>query len=190
MRCENKKQQSVEDVVVESSMKALLHGAKMRSETEGGRPPLLRSPVNRVRNGRYLSVYIGSISMAGSSTIHNPFLNIYPVDPRLHPVEAAQATPHALIQDKHHLWWGNTWHMQSSLEHLSEGSFIVFELLRHNFQLDEPQVLCWTFIRVEFLKLTMGPQALEMYTVPVNPLSLELCRFPGDAFLSFDIVLS
>lgn len=192
-RCVNKKQQSVDDVAVEPWMKSLLQAPTDDATCPPDRAPLLRSPMSHVPNSCYLSIFLESIEMAGCSTIRDPFLRISVLNPHMHRTETVQDTPNALIQNKHHLWWGNTWYMQHSLEHLCPGSFIVIELIRHNFASDAPQVLCWSFVCFEGCTNppANGRQTLEMYATPVNPSSCSaLDRFPGDALLHIDLSLS
>ncbi|KDO17795.1 hypothetical protein SPRG_16753 [Saprolegnia parasitica CBS 223.65] len=88
------------------------------------------------------------------------------------------------------LWFGNTWHLQVPLEHMTEGCVAVFELLRYDYHTDGPEVFCWTFFRLDLSKITSAPLTFEMYSPPVDPYSQILARMPGDSFFQAELNIS
>lgn len=131
---------------------------------------LLSSPVDKFhKHCWYMSIFIGSVVIPGSLTIQHPILKLYVADRKtFEPIERIQETPEALIQDQRHLWWGNTYHMQHPIDHFSQGVYVVIELHGHNFQLDQPELVSWTYLQLNWKKLTTESIRLELYSGPVE----------------------
>ncbi|EQC38890.1 hypothetical protein SDRG_03848 [Saprolegnia diclina VS20] len=143
----------------------------------------------KVRDGTYVSVLLSAVAIAGG-VMQTPHFRIYSMDPRRAVVDTPQTTPDALIQDGPSLWFGNTWHLQVPLEHMTEGCVAVFELLRYDYHTDGPEVFCWTFFRLDLSKITSAPLTFEMYSPPVDPYSQILARMPGDSFFQAELNIS
>ncbi|CAK4154436.1 unnamed protein product [Aphanomyces euteiches] len=178
------------DIAVEQSTKDLLApGAVVAVPTDRfnllGRP----SGANKVKNATYVSVLLSAVAIAGA-VMQMPHFRIYVMDARGNIVDTPQYTPDALIQDGPSLWFGNTWHLQVPLEHLTEGCVAVFELLRYDYHTEKPEVFCWTFFRLDLSKITSAPLTFEMYAAPVSPFSQILARMPGDSFFQAELSIS
>ncbi|OQS07178.1 myosin [Thraustotheca clavata] len=143
----------------------------------------------KVQDGTYVSVLLSAVAIAGG-VMQAPYFRIYSMDPRRSVVDTPQTTPDALIQDGPSLWFGNTWHLQMPLEHMTEGCVAVFELLRYDYHTDGPEVFCWTFFRLDLSKITSAPLTFEMYSPPVDPYSQILARVPGDSFFNAELNIS
>ncbi|OQR90458.1 myosin-like protein [Achlya hypogyna] len=143
----------------------------------------------KVRDGTYVSVLLSAVAIAGG-VMQTPHFRIYSMDTRRAVVDTPQTTPDALIQDGPSLWFGNTWHLQVPLEHMTEGCVAVFELLRYDYHTDGPEVFCWTFFRLDLSRITSAPLTFEMYSPPVDPYSQILARMPGDSFFQAELNIS
>ncbi|ETV95393.1 hypothetical protein, variant 1 [Aphanomyces invadans] len=119
------------DCATEQSTKDLLAPGAIVSVPQD-RFNLLPRPTgpNKVNNATYVSVLLSAVAIAGAVML-TPHFRIYVMDVRGNIVDTPQYTPDALIQDGPSLWFGNTWHLQVPLEHMTEGCVAVFELLRY-----------------------------------------------------------
>lgn len=83
---------------------------------------LLKSPM-RLSDSTYVSVFLGAVAVATGPIMETPHFNLYVLDAKGSVVEAAQRTPKSLIQAGGNYWWfGNTWYIQTPLEHLKDGT--------------------------------------------------------------------
>ncbi|RHY16154.1 hypothetical protein DYB25_001443, partial [Aphanomyces astaci] len=144
---------------------------------------------HKVKNATYVSVLLSAVAIAGA-VMQTPHFRIYVMDVRGNVVDTPQHTPDALIQDGPSLWFGNTWHLQVPLEHMTEGCVAVFELLRYDYHTEKPDVFCWTFFRLDLSKISSAPLTFEMYAPPVNPSSQILAKMLGDSFFQADLSIS
>ncbi|KAF0720160.1 Aste57867_515 [Aphanomyces stellatus] len=178
------------DMAIDQSTKDLLApGAVVSIPTD--RFNLLPRPSgpNKVKNATYVSVLLSAVAIAGA-VMQTPQFRIYAMDARGNIVDTPQYSPDALIQDGPSLWFGNTWHLQVPLEHMTEGCVAVFELLRYDYHTEKPEVFTWTFFRLDLSKITSAPLTFEMYAAPVNPFSQILARVPGDSFFQAELSIS
>ncbi|ETV76244.1 hypothetical protein H257_09737 [Aphanomyces astaci] len=178
------------DMADEQSTKDLLApGAVVSVPTD--RFNLLARPKgpHKVKNATYVSVLLSAVAIAGA-VMQTPHFRIYVMDVRGNVVDTPQHTPDALIQDGPSLWFGNTWHLQVPLEHMTEGCVAVFELLRYDYHTEKPDVFCWTFFRLDLSKISSAPLTFEMYAPPVNPSSQILAKMLGDSFFQADLSIS
>ncbi|GLD93133.1 hypothetical protein PINS_up001725 [Pythium insidiosum] len=185
----NEKGQSSIDIAIEDDMKELLvpevHACK-----DPTRLPLLKPPT-RLADSTYVSVFLGAVAVATGPIMQTPHFNLYVLDYKKSVVETAQQTPNSLIQAGGNYWWfGNSWYLQTPLEHLKDGCVAVLELRHRSLLTEENEVGCWTFFRLDLSKITSAPVTFEMYAPPVDPFSKILARIPGDSFLQADINVS
>jgi len=177
------------DITPEDDMKEILDPAT-HAGGEDTTAPLLKSPA-RLHDSTYVSVFLGAVAVATGPIMETPHFNLYVLDVKGAVVEAAQHTPKSLIQAGGNYWWfGNTWNIQTPLEHLKDGCVAVMELRHRNLVTDEIEVGCWTFFRLDLSKITSAPVTFEMYAAPVDPFSKILARIPGDSFLQAEINVS
>ncbi|GMF09243.1 unnamed protein product [Phytophthora lilii] len=176
-------------------------------------PSLVPAP-ERLHDSTYVSVFLGAVAVATGPIMETPHFNLYIMDYKGAVVDTAQRTPKSLIQTGGNYWWfGNTWYLQTPLEHLKDGknfnwhqmnvyaihssSFslslgcvAVMELRHRSLVTQEVEVGCWTFFHLDLSKITTAPATFEMYAPPVDPLSKILARIPGDSFLQAEINVS
>ncbi|KAG6590699.1 myosin-like protein [Phytophthora cinnamomi] len=153
--------------------------------------PSLLPPPDRLPDSTYVSVFLGAIAVATGPIMETPHFNLYIMDYRGVVVDTAQRTPKSLIQTGGNYWWfGNTWYLQTPLEHLKDGCVAVMELRHRSLVTQEVEVGCWTFFHLDISKITTAPATFEMYAPPVDPLSKILARIPGDSFLQAEINVS
>ncbi|KAF4324271.1 hypothetical protein BBO99_00000915 [Phytophthora kernoviae] len=153
--------------------------------------PSLARPPDRLHDSTYVSVFLGAIAVATGPIMETPHFNLYIMDFKGAVVEQAQRTPKSLIQTGGNYWWfGNTWYLQTPLEHLKDGCVAVMELRHRSLVTQEVEVGCWTFFHLDLSKITTAPATFEMYAPPVDPLSKILARIPGDSFLQAEINVS
>lgn len=153
--------------------------------------PSLLPPPDRLHDSTYVSVFLGAIAVATGPIMETPHFNLYIMDYKGAVVDTAQRTPKSLIQTGGNYWWfGNTWYLQTPLEHLKDGCVAVMELRHRSLVTQEVEVGCWTFFHLDLSKITTAPATFEMYAPPVDPLSKILARIPGDSFLQAEINVS
>ncbi|KAL8015194.1 putative Axin interactor dorsalization-associated protein [Plasmopara halstedii] len=153
--------------------------------------PSLLPPPDRLHDSTYVSVFLGAIAVATGPVMETPHFNLYILDCKGVVVNPAQRTPKSLIQTGgNHWWFGNTWYLQTPLEHLKDGCVAVMELRHRSLVTQEVEVGCWTFFHLDLSKITTAPATFEMYAPPVDPLSKILARIPGDSFLQAEINVS
>ncbi|CAI5730535.1 unnamed protein product [Hyaloperonospora brassicae] len=153
--------------------------------------PSLSSPPDRLHDSTYVSVFLGAVAVATCPIMETPHFNLYIMDYKGAIVDTAQRTPKSLIQTGGNYWWfGNTWYLQTPLEHLKDGSVAVMELRHRSLVTQEVEVGCWTFFHLDVSKITTAPATFEMYAPPVDPVSKILARIPGDSFLQAEINVS
>ncbi|KAG7390369.1 hypothetical protein PHYPSEUDO_008197 [Phytophthora pseudosyringae] len=153
--------------------------------------PSLLPPPDRLHDSTYVSVFLGAIAVATGPIMETPHFNLYIMDYKGAVVDQAQRTPKSLIQTGGNYWWfGNTWYLQTPLEHLKDGCVAVMELRHRSLVTQEVEVGCWTFFHLDLSKITTAPATFEMYAPPVDPLSKILARIPGDSFLQAEINVS
>ncbi|TMW63387.1 hypothetical protein Poli38472_002328 [Pythium oligandrum] len=177
------------EVAEEDDMKEILDPAT-HAVNDPLRLPLLKPPT-RLPDSTYISVFLGAIAVATGPVMETPHFNLYVLDFKGSVVERSQHTPNSLIQAGGNYWWfGNTWNIQTPLEHLKEGCVAVMELRHRSLVTEENEVGCWTFFRLDLGRITSAPVTFEMYAPPVDPFSKILARIPGDSFLQADINVS
>ncbi|CAI5704463.1 unnamed protein product [Peronospora effusa] len=148
-------------------------------------------PPDRLRDSTYVSVFLGAVAVATGPVMETPHFNLYIMDSKGAIIDTAQRTPKSLIQTGGNYWWfGNTWYLQTPLEHLKDGCVAVMELRHRSLVTQEVEVGCWTFFHLDLSKITTAPATFEMYAPPVDPLSKILARVPGDSFLQAEINVS
>ncbi|KAL4136997.1 hypothetical protein PRIC2_000524 [Phytophthora ramorum] len=153
--------------------------------------PSLVPPPDRLHDSTYVSVFLGAVAVATGPIMETPHFNLYIMDYKGAVVDTAQRTPKSLIQTGGNYWWfGNTWYLQTPLEHLKDGCVAVMELRHRSLVTQEVEVGCWTFFHLDLSKITTAPATFEMYAPPVDPLSKILARVPGDSFLQAEINVS
>ncbi|TDH70826.1 hypothetical protein CCR75_001211 [Bremia lactucae] len=177
----------------------------------------LLPPPERLHDSTYVSVFLGAIAVATGPIMETPHYKLYIMDCRGAVIDTAQRTPTSLIQTGGNYWWfGNTWYLQTPLEHLKDGKTLLFlcyglllvDVLMTNRQMYIPgcvavvelrhrslvtlevEVGCWTFFHLDLSKITTAPATFEMYAPPVDPLSKILARIPGDSFLQAELNVS
>uniref|UniRef100_M4BXS7 Myosin-like protein n=1 Tax=Hyaloperonospora arabidopsidis (strain Emoy2) TaxID=559515 RepID=M4BXS7_HYAAE len=134
--------------------------------------PSLFPPPDRLHDSTYVSVFLGAVAVATCPIMETPHFNLYIMDYKGAIVDTAQRTPKSLIQSGGNYWWfGNTWYLQTPLEHLKDGSVAVMELRHRSLVTQEVEVGCWTFFHLDVSKITTAPASFEMYAPPVDPLS-------------------
>lgn len=85
---------------------------------------ILLKPPSRLPASTYVSVFIGAVAVATGPIMETPHFNLYVLDFKGDVVGSYQNTPNSLIQAGGNYWWfGNTWHLQTPLEHLKDGMF-------------------------------------------------------------------
>ncbi|RLN91499.1 hypothetical protein BBJ28_00021197 [Nothophytophthora sp. Chile5] len=85
--------------------------------------PSLAKPPERLHDSTYVSVFLGAVAVATGPIMETPHFNLYILDFKGTVVETAQRTPKSLIQTGGNYWWfGNTWYLQTPLEHLKDGT--------------------------------------------------------------------
>ncbi|RHY28707.1 hypothetical protein DYB32_006939 [Aphanomyces invadans] len=176
------------DCATEQSTKDLLAPGAIVPQDRFNLLPRPTGP-NKVNNATYVSVLLSAVAIAGAVML-TPHFRIYVMDVRGNIVDTPQYTPDALIQDGPSLWFGNTWHLQVPLEHMTEGCVAVFELLRYDYHTEKPDVFCWTFFRLDLSKISSAPLTFEMYSPPVNPSSQILAKMLGDSFFQAELSIS
>ncbi|TYZ59123.1 hypothetical protein PybrP1_000048 [[Pythium] brassicae (nom. inval.)] len=179
-----------EAAMVAAEQHAPQHGHPPANAPQRRSAPLRKSPA-RLADSTYVSVFLGAVAVATGPIMETPHFNLYVLDAKGAVVEAAQRTPKSLIQAGGNYWWfGNSWYLQTPLEHLKDGCVAVMELRHKNLVTDEIEVGCWTFFRLDLSKITSAPVTFEMYAAPVDPVSKILARIPGDSFLQAEINVS
>jgi myosin-5 len=177
------------DLAEEEDLREILNPAT-HSQKDVERMPLLKAP-SRLPDSTYVSVFLGAIAVATGPIMETPHFNLYVLDSNGAVVEREQQTPNSLIQTGGNYWWfGNTWYIQTPLEHLKEGCVAVMELRHRSLVTEEVEVGCWTFFRLDLSKITTAAATFEMYAPPVDPISKILARIPGDSFLQAEINVS
>lgn len=95
------------------------------TEKDPERMPLIGVP-SRLSDSTYVSVFLGAIAVATGPIMETPHFNLYVLDANGAVVERQQQTPNSLIQTGGNYWWfGNSWYIQTPLEHLKEGKFVL-----------------------------------------------------------------
>jgi len=61
----------------------------------------------------------------------------------MHLVEATQDIVIPVLRKPVYLWWGTTFHMQTPLENLEKGTFILVEFCNSNSLSDTPECIAW-----------------------------------------------
>lgn len=113
------------DIAEEDELKQIMD-PKTHAEKDPDRLPLLKSPA-RLADSTYVSVFLGAMAVATGPIMETPHFNLYILDTKGAVMEREQNTPNSLIQTGGNYWWfGNTWYLQTPLEHLKEGSSDVF----------------------------------------------------------------
>lgn len=118
---QNNKGLSAIDITPEDDMKEILDPA-VHATNDADHAPLLKSPM-RLHDSTYVSVFLGAVAVATGPIMETPHFNLYVLDVKGAVVETAQHTPKSLIQAGGNYWWfGNTWYIQTPLEHLKDGT--------------------------------------------------------------------
>ncbi|KAI9922395.1 hypothetical protein PsorP6_002691 [Peronosclerospora sorghi] len=90
--------------------------------------PSLIPPPERLRNSTYVSVFLGAVAVATGPIMDTPHFNLYSLDCEGAVIDTPQRTPKSLIQTGCNYWWfGNTWYLQTPLEHLRDGMNDAFD---------------------------------------------------------------
>jgi myosin-5 len=178
------------DISIEEETRVLLDPNHLLAKTKQ-RPFVLLNPPVRLPDSTYVSVFLGAAAVASGPIMETPYFKLSILDAKSNIVETSQMTPNSLIQDGvSFMWYGNTWYIQTPLEHLKEGCVAVFELMYYNYQSDKDEVGCFTFFRLDLGKITSAPVTFEMYAPPTDPFSQYLARIPGDSFFQAEINVS
>ena len=156
-------------------------------------PPTQSLAPDRLPGCSYVSMMVEKLAMTnGEKPLRSPCLVIHVHSAKQHKVETAHTMTQPAFSRSSYLWWGWTWHMQTPIEHLSPGSFAVFELrercLNPKTQAWEAVGLAWAVLHLDDSSIDSGAVNLEMYRFPVD---LKLQRMePASYFLSGEVLVT
>jgi len=155
--------------------------------------PLLPAPP-RFHGFTYLSFLIKELHLPESHPCTSPFLTLTVYNSSQKGMEPPQNIYSAYAHTGNLFLWYSTWHLQSPLQNLPEGSFVLIELKSRspgssasslNFS---NKLIAWTVLRMQIESIDTQSESLQMYQPPRD---LRLKTFKAaDIYLSGEIRLS
>ncbi|CAM9491761.1 unnamed protein product [Scytosiphon promiscuus] len=136
----------------------------------GAGSPLLPVPT-KLLGFTYVSIFLETLSVASTVGMVEPSLTLSVLSAKGQLVEAAQEFEAPAMKSSSYLWWGRSWHMQTPLETLGSGTFVVFEL--RDLQGGNKKAICWGALPLDPDHLNTQPEQLSTYLAPTDPTRLS-----------------
>eukprot|EP00742_Colponemidia_sp_Colp-10_P001725 GILJ01001847.1.p1 GENE.GILJ01001847.1~~GILJ01001847.1.p1 ORF type:complete len:310 (+),score=47.94 GILJ01001847.1:45-932(+) len=170
-----------EEAIVPRDLCALDDGSKSPSvargsETQTSAPEgatsttgyLLPAPLPSAAGGAVLSIRIDRIGLKDAQEYINPFIAISVYDSVGAKVEAQQHTPFATELRPNYVMFGNTVHIQTSLQRLRQTrAAVFFEFIHYKPKKKYQSTRCWTFMEMDEIE-TASETVLELYAKPTD----------------------
>eukprot|EP00879_Flechtneria_rotunda_P007498 GHRR01007866.1.p1 GENE.GHRR01007866.1~~GHRR01007866.1.p1 ORF type:complete len:271 (+),score=78.56 GHRR01007866.1:1013-1825(+) len=130
----------------------------------------LRLPPEHMQSGSVtVSIEFGSWFVKGADKMVNPHIVLTVHNKLGELLEAVQESPHIACHpsDPSRLALGFTWHMQTPVNHLPEGSAVFCELRHYKPDKKKNSMKCYAYLEANELT-SAGAAALETYKKPVD----------------------
>jgi len=150
-------------------------------------------------NSTYLALYVERVHFTSNENPpKNPFIRISVYNAKKQLIEPPQDIPRSSFYRPAQLFWGSTWYMQTPLEQLSQGCYIILAFLNLLSPDSQPkdkkksskeyEEIAWAVIRLHLPRLTSRVENSQMYFPPI---SYDLHALnPHDMFISTEIILT
>ena len=143
---------------------------------------------NKINSCTYLSLLLEKISLTNAAELECPFISISVFDAAGNTLEESQDMTRYMHRNENRVWFVTSWHMQTPLENLGTGCFIILEIK------DEKTVknkvvansVCWTVFRLSDDKLNTASHNLECFEGVVNLKLEKMVPAACGAFVNVD----
>mmetsp|Transcript_16662 Transcript_16662/g.23589 ORF Transcript_16662/g.23589 Transcript_16662/m.23589 type:complete len:1681 (+) Transcript_16662:67-5109(+) len=132
-----------------------------------GRMTPLQPPPDKLYGFTYLSVLIEKTNMGSTGGVFSPLLTISVYNAKGQVSEGQQDIPTASLIRPGYFWWGKTWHMQTPLETIGEGSYVIFEL-KDVTEARKLRTFAWGVFNLNLDEINTRAEMLNMYEAPVD----------------------